>query len=216
MTPLLREELLEELDEPEKKMHNRAACRYYQEALSFSFIPEYVFELIDHGLQCGMTEPVISEGARLLQYLRKNLLYRSALREGVCILSNVSNPKKDENLARFFLEFGWILYDVGEAEKAIDYHEKALKIDIDIYGENHPAVTTMYSNLGAAWYALGDSKKAIDYYEKALKIGIEIYGENHPAVATNYSNLGFAWNDLGDSKKAIDYLQRSLGIFLNL
>jgi tetratricopeptide (TPR) repeat protein len=212
VTPLLREELLEELDEPEKKMYDRAACTYYQEVLSTSFVPEYAFELIDHGLQCGMTEPVISEGAKLLQYLRENLLYRSALREGVRILSNVSNPKEDESLSRFFFEFGWILHDVGEARKAIVYYEKALKIDREIYGENHPDVATRYNNLGLAWDTLGDSKKAIDYYEKALKIDREIYGENHPAVATDYNNLGSAWYALGDSKKAIDYFEKALKI----
>jgi tetratricopeptide (TPR) repeat protein len=212
VTPLLREELLEELDEPEKKMYDEAACEYYQEVLSTSFVPEYAFELIEHGLQCGMTEPVISEGAKLLQYLRENLLYGSALREGVRILSNVSNPKEDESLSRFFFEFGWVLHDVGEARKAIGYYEKALKIDIGIYGENHPAVATRYSNLGLAWDTLGDSKKAIDYYEKALKIDVGTYGENHPAVATRYSNLGLAWDTLGDSKKAIGYYEKALKI----
>ncbi|MGC1122969.1 MAG: tetratricopeptide repeat protein, partial [Candidatus Methanofastidiosia archaeon] len=193
VTPLLREELFEDLDETEKKMYDEAACTYYQSILSTSFVPEYAYELIDHGLQCGMTGPVFSEGARLLQYLRENLLYRSALREGIHILSNVSDLEEDENLSRFFFEFGWILDDVGEARKAIDYYEKALKIDLAIYGENHPDVARDYNNLGLAWYALGDSRKAIDYYEKALKIDVGIYGENHPDVARDYNNLGLAW-----------------------
>ncbi|MGC1122290.1 MAG: tetratricopeptide repeat protein [Candidatus Methanofastidiosia archaeon] len=38
---------------------------------------------------------------------------------------------------------------------------KAPKIDIEIYGKNHPAVAIDYNNLGGAWNTLGDSKKAI-------------------------------------------------------
>ena len=60
-------------------------------------------------------------------------------------------------------------YDsLGDFKKAIDYHERDLKITKkvgDISGEGKA-----YCNLGNAYYSLGDFKKAIDYYERDLKI----------------------------------------------
>ena len=98
--------------------------------------------------------------------------------------------------------------DLGDAKKAIDYYEQALKIarEIgDIRGEgNH------LGNLGSAYSALGDAKKAIDYYEQALKIAKEIGDIRNEGVCLG--NLGLAYSDLGDAKKAIDYYEQALKI----
>ncbi len=214
VTPLLREEIFEELEEDEKVMCHKAAVIHYQNVLSVHFVPVYAFELIDHALECGMNEAAIEVGGILLPYLRENLLYKEAVYGGMNILSHIpeSEFKKDEKSSRFFYEFGWILHDVGDAQKAVEYYEKALKIDRKVYGENHPRVATKLNNLGSAWDALGDSQKAVEYFEKALKIDRKVYGENHPSVATDLNNLGGAWDALGDSQKAVEYFEKALKI----
>jgi tetratricopeptide (TPR) repeat protein len=98
--------------------------------------------------------------------------------------------------------------DLGDAKKAIDYYEQALKIarEIgDIRGEGN-----RLGNLGNAYSALGDAKKAIDYYEQALKIAREI-GDRRGEGA-DLGNLGLAYSALGDAKKAIDYYEQALKI----
>ena len=102
--------------------------------------------------------------------------------------------------------------DLGDAKKAIDYYEQALKIDLEIgdrRGEgNH------LGNLGSAYSDLGDAKKAIDYYEQALKIDLEI-GDRR-GEGNHLGNLGIAYSDLGDAKKAIDYYEQALKIDLEI
>ena len=97
---------------------------------------------------------------------------------------------------------------LGDAKKAIDYYEQALKIAKEIgdrRGEgNH------LGNLGSAYSALGDAKKAIDYCEQALKIDLEI-GDRR-GEGNRLGNLGRAYSDLGDAKKAIDYYEQALKI----
>jgi len=213
VTPLLREGIFGELLEDEQTRCRKAAVKHYQAIVSADgYQPVYAFELIDHALLCGMDEAAIGEGGRLLSYLRNALLYKEALFEGMHILSHISRLKRNEESSLFLNEFGMILYDVGDSQKAIKCYEQALEIDREIYGEKHPDVATRLSNLGLAWDSLGDPKKAIGYFEQALEIDREIYGEKHPDVATRLNNLGLAWNSLGDSKKAIEYFEQALSI----
>jgi tetratricopeptide (TPR) repeat protein len=78
---------------------------------------------------------------------------------------------------------------LGDSKKAVDYFEKALEIDREVYGEKHPDVATRLSNLGSAWYSLGDSKKAIEYTQQAYTIFQEILGDQHPNTKIVKENL---------------------------
>jgi tetratricopeptide (TPR) repeat protein len=70
--------------------------------------------------------------------------------------------------------FGLILYKLGQFKEAIDYFEKALAIDMKVFGDQHPNVAIRYNNLGEAWRQLGEYQKAIDYFEKALAIDLKV------------------------------------------
>ena len=102
--------------------------------------------------------------------------------------------------------------DIGDYNKAIEYHEKALEIRINALGENQPE---LYNNLGISYDGLGDYGKAIEYHEKALEIRINTLGENHPDVADSYNNLGISYDGLGDYNKAIEYHEKALEIRIN-
>ena len=62
--------------------------------------------------------------------------------------------------------------NLGDARKAIEYHEKALAIAREI-GDRR-AEGAALGNLGIAYEDLGDARKAIEYYEQALAIAREI------------------------------------------
>ena len=98
----------------------------------------------------------------------------------------------------------------GNYDKAIEYYEKALKSDLENFGEDHPNVATYRNNLGATWKAKGKYDKAIEYYEMALKSDLNNFGENHPKVATRWNNLGEAWRAKGEYDKAIGYYEKAL------
>ena len=61
---------------------------------------------------------------------------------------------------------------LGDFRKAIEYHEKHLKIAIEI--GDRAGEGRAYGNLGNPYFSLGDFRKAIEYHEKHLKIAIEI------------------------------------------
>jgi tetratricopeptide (TPR) repeat protein len=213
VTPLLREEIFEELKEKERMECHKRAVAYYKLILSLidGYDPVYASELVDNAVKCNMEKVALEEGDKLVMYLRGTLAYQEAVDIGEYIFSEVSEGENEE-FAEFLSGVGLVYYDVGDNNEAIKCFEKALKIDKKIYGEEHPDVARRLNNLGGAWYALGDAKKAIEYYEKALKIDKKIYGEEHPDVATMLNNLGGAWYALGDAKKAIEYYEKALKI----
>jgi tetratricopeptide (TPR) repeat protein len=215
VTPLLREEVLNELDANKKKISHARALKYYQELIESyaEYSPILSIELIEHALKSNNEDIAIKEaGTNLLPYLRKSLAYKEAQSYGEYIHSYISKPRKDEYFARFIYELGWIYDDLGEHKKAIEYYEEALAIDEEVFGRKHPKVARDLNNLGLAWRALGENKKAIKYFDEALAIDEKIYGRRHPDVATRLNNLGGAWDALGEYKKAIKYYEEALAI----
>jgi len=98
--------------------------------------------------------------------------------------------------------------NLGDARKAIEYHEQALVIDREIgdrVGEGQDL-----GNLGTAYYSLGDARKAIEFYEQALVIAREIGDQRGEGAALG--NLGNAYADLGDAPKAIEFYEQRLVI----
>ena len=63
---------------------------------------------------------------------------------------------------------------LGDFRKAIEYHEKHLKIAIEI--GDRAGEGQAYGNLGIPYQSLGDFRKAIEYHEKHLKIAMENRG----------------------------------------
>ncbi len=83
--------------------------------------------MIEHALNAGLTDIAVEEaGGRFLPYLRESLAYKEALMQGERILSQVPEPRRDGEYAKFMFELGWIHEDIGDAGQAI---ERAGSID---------------------------------------------------------------------------------------
>jgi tetratricopeptide (TPR) repeat protein len=147
--------------------------------------------------------------SRTFGYLNQCIEY---LTEAIDIEINEGTDK----LAIYYNNLGLAWQDKGDLDKAIDYLEKALEIDLKLSGEENPKIATYYNNLGLAWKDKGDLDKAIEYFEKALKIGLKLFGEENPSIATYYNNLGLVWLDKGNLDNAIEYLEKALKIDLKL
>ncbi|XP_044170137.1 tetratricopeptide repeat protein 28-like [Acropora millepora] len=103
-------------------------------------------------------------------------------------------------------------YAEGDFRKAIEYHEKHLKIAREVgdrVGEGNA-----YGSLGNAYRSLGDFRKAIEYHEKYLEIAIEV--GDRVGEGSAYGSLGNAYQSLGDSRKAIEYHEKHLEIAIEV
>jgi len=183
VTPLIQEDIFEELEQEQRKTCHKNAVSYYQSILSrdSEYIPTASAALIRHAVKADLMEIAAEEGGgKFLPYSRENLAYREALEYGNYILKNIPEIKRDEKSSRLLFELGYLYSDTGKSKKAIEYYEQALSIDKEVYGERHPNVATYLNNIGLAWKALGDAKKAMQYYEQAYDIFRDTLGDEHP------------------------------------
>jgi tetratricopeptide (TPR) repeat protein len=91
---------------------------------------------------------------------------------------------------------------------------RALKIDEQSYGENHPTVARDLNNLAGLLKATNRLADAEPLYRRALKINEQSYGENHPSVAISLNGLAGllkATNRLADAEPL---MKRMVEIFL--
>jgi tetratricopeptide (TPR) repeat protein len=103
---------------------------------------------------------------------------------------------------------GTAYLNMGQVEKAIEYHEQALVIAKEIgdrRGEGNA-----FGNLGNAYSILGQVEKAIEYHKQALVIAKEIGDRRNEGIWLG--NLGSAYSNLGQVEKAIEYYEQALVI----
>ena len=78
---------------------------------------------------------------------------------------------------------------LGQYNEAKEYHEKALIINRQILGDEHPDMASNCYNLGNIYKHLGQYREAKEYHEKALIIKKEIFCDDYADVALIYNNL---------------------------
>ena len=128
-----------------------------------------------------------------------------------CLLDFV-DIEDGEKWGKTYNSLGIVYDNLGRYDKAIEYYEKALVVNLETFGPEHPTVGTLYDNLGGVYDLQGLYEKAIECHEKALNISIKALGPEHPEVATSYNNIGLVYKRLNLYDKAIEYYQKSLEI----
>ncbi len=58
-------------------------------------------------------------------------------------------------LANIYHSMGVVCLKINDIEKAYEYHSASLKINLELYKDNHPSVAENYHNLGVCEEAMG-------------------------------------------------------------
>ena len=72
----------------------------------------------------------------------------------------------------------------GEYEKALEWYEKGLEIQLKTLGPNHPSTAATYFNLGALYANMKDYKTSLENLELALAIYLKSFGPHHPDISS--------------------------------
>lgn len=103
----------------------------------------------------------------------------------------------------------------GEADSAIYYREKALRIFQNTsFPRQKEYIALVEYNLGTDYYLKGDFQKAIDHTRQSIALRIALFGENDPDVAFSYSGMANNYAGAADFRSAVDYNLKALRIAL--
>ena len=121
-----------------------------------------------------------------------------------------------EGLFRSYLDRGHTLHQMQSYSGAIKSFQRALKVAIRLFGEEHPDTAQCYHSLGVTQHASGDISSAIQSKQCALDINVKLFGEEHADTADCYLCLGVTQHASGDVLSALRSKQRALDIRVKL
>ena len=134
--------------------------------------------------------------------------------KAVEIGQRLSGGQPNPRFTPFYAVLGLAYADLGQFDKALEYVELGLKIEIAQYGENHPEIAKRYDNIGRIYYLKNDNQKALEYQEKALAIYEKAFGEAHPQTIICYNNIGLSHGFLSKPQLAIELLEKAISGWL--
>lgn len=117
-------------------------------------------------------------------------------------------PANHELIAASYNDLG-LVFSNADADKALDYYEKALTIYQHLHGAGHPKIAIARTNTGFLYRRLELYGDAVNNFETALKINEKVYPGPHPAKAFVLFNLGETYRKIGDTKAALAFYQRA-------
>ncbi len=124
--------------------------------------------------------------------------------------------KNTSNIAMIYTNLARTYGLQGDFRKALAYHENALVLWIDQFGEDHEDVALSYFNIGIDNKNLGNYEQSLKNYNKTLKIWLPKLGENHPSTIEVYNRMAIVYNQLGSFEKALEINNRALKLWLEV
>ncbi len=112
----------------------------------------------------------------------------------------------DENILK---KYASVYGKFGQYEKALEFYQKCLDIELKHLGSDNIEVAKTYNNIGLILSYKHKNDKALEYYQKCLNIQLKTLDEAHPNIANTFNNIGL----ISEPNKALQLFQKSLDIY---
>ncbi|MEM9462100.1 MAG: serine/threonine-protein kinase [Myxococcota bacterium] len=109
-------------------------------------------------------------------------------------------------------DLGLVLDKQGDYEGARLHFERALAIQQEVLGSDHPQVARSLSTLGHVLQRQGDYDDARIHHQRALTIGEKVLGPDHPQMAHALLGLATVALDAGDRASARSHAEQAVSI----
>lgn len=127
------------------------------------------------------------------------------------------SPESDAALhAHLLNDLGAVTYYIGGSKAALKHQEQALRIRLELYGENHADTANSLRNVAACYHNLRKYDKALELGQHAQAIWCKLYGEDSHDTALELVNIAGYYHDLGKYDKALELGRQALNIQLKL
>ncbi|MCA9649488.1 MAG: serine/threonine protein kinase [Myxococcales bacterium] len=137
--------------------------------------------------------------------------------ESLAIMERVwADCGEDESLdfvPRMLNQMGLVHMQQGSYDEAAHWYRRAMVLEAERSGREHPQVASSLENLGTTAWFQGDYEEAARRYEEVYEIRRATLGPGNPKTANTVMNLGLIDHVRGDYPAAVDKLERSIEMF---
>ena len=126
-----------------------------------------------------------------------------------------SQSKKGDNdprLGKTYYSIGAIYYRQHKHKESLEYNQKAINMQLQMFGNEHIAIAATYRNLGLNHANLNNYEAAIENYLKAKEIYIKVSIPDDPKIASLETDLGMVYEKRGNVKEARESCVKALKI----
>jgi tetratricopeptide (TPR) repeat protein len=153
--------------------------------------------------------PLLSDALKLkadaLFYLDSLLPSLESYLESAEVEQKTAKPRIDSVLRRYG-DAGYVYYQLGWFNKAIEYHNRALKLSVQMH--DSAEIATNLSNLGINYKMTGHYEKAIDNFLETLKL--DKLSGNQADMSITYNSIGLVYLAWEKYDKALEFLEMAL------
>jgi tetratricopeptide (TPR) repeat protein len=183
---------------------------YYRERNSFSKTQGITEEQYTTFVETGMLETI----GRAHEDRGSYKLAISFFEEKLQLMEHqglIQNEDELEEVATTLNSLGMLSSRAGFYVEAIDYYEKALKIQLKV-GCDKVQIATARVLTGSVHFQLGDWQKALKLHQEALTVLRKELGTEHQTFAATLYQLGVVQAALCEYDAAMSLLKQALGI----
>lgn len=118
----------------------------------------------------------------------------------------------DSDIAKLANQLGYLYIYIGDYQKSLNYHLRAIKIREKLLPLSHPMLAQSYYNIAFTYYCLKDYNKALAYNQKAIDIREKTLPAGDVELALSYNNLASVYSNLNKFDKSLTYHKKALAI----
>ena len=185
--------MYEEMGQHEKALH------LYNEAIAqMSKCEKDSLEIASIYNNIGSIYSKLGQQEKALEYYEKDL----AIKEKSTSTEKYSLATTFNNLSMHKLHYA------GDVTAARALCDKAIKLVIECFGDDHHGLGKIYENSGTIHLSEGAFEEAIAHLEKSIEINRTNLGPDHPNVGAAKTSLGLALKKSGKHEEALkQYLE---------
>lgn len=123
--------------------------------------------------------------------------------------------EKDLELAGIYQFIGFLYNEIGDYGQAVEFHQKAMELNIKYLNENHERIGLTYQDIGHNYLLLKSFEEALTQFLKAYEILSQLAGISELRTTEVLMNIGNCYHEQGLYDSAIAYYQKALPIVID-
>uniref|UniRef100_A0A646QCK0 Clustered mitochondria protein homolog n=1 Tax=Hemiscolopendra marginata TaxID=943146 RepID=A0A646QCK0_9MYRI len=179
------------------------------------------YELIGEALNLlnnvyGAMHPEIAQCLRMLarlNYIMGDHVEAMSYQQKAVLMSERVNGIDHPHTITEYTHLALYCFANSQVTTALKLLYRARYLTLVIYGELHPEVAQLDSNIGLILHAVGEYDLSLRFLEKALQLNIKFYGSRSLKVAVSYHLVARTQSCMGDFRGALQNEKETYTIY---